>query len=157
MTRTITRTFDAPVEKVWQAWTDQSMLSKWWGPREWAADWKADARVGGKYHYKMSGAMQPGGPVQDMYGTGTYKEVEPMKKLVLTDSFSDADGTIINASVFGMQGWPDELLVTLTFEDAGDGKTAMTLVHEGLPEGEMGDMTMSGWNESLDKLSELVA
>ena len=30
---TITRTFDAPRDLVWKAWTDEKMVKKWWGPR----------------------------------------------------------------------------------------------------------------------------
>jgi len=49
--------------------------------------------------------------------------------------------------------WPDELLVTITFEET-EGKTKMTLRHEGLPAGEMKEMTSAGWSESFDKLAE---
>jgi uncharacterized protein YndB with AHSA1/START domain len=50
---------------------------------------------------------------------------------------------------------PLEMLVTLTFEDL-QGKTKMTLRHRGLPVGEMSEGADQGWNESFDKLEELV-
>jgi uncharacterized protein YndB with AHSA1/START domain len=49
--------------------------------------------------------------------------------------------------------WPLELLVTVTFEE-DDGKTKLTLRHEGFPDGENRDLAKAGWNESLDKLAE---
>jgi len=42
--------------------------------------------------------------------------------------------------------------VIVTFEDM-DGKAKITLRHEGLPAGEMSEMTGQGWNESFDKLA----
>ena len=45
------------------------------------------------------------------------------------------------------------IVSTVTFEDL-DGKTRMTLRHEGLPAGEMKDGAGAGWNESFDKLAE---
>ncbi|MDL1901971.1 hypothetical protein FBR02_14530, partial [Anaerolineae bacterium CFX9] len=47
---------------------------------------------------------------------------------------------------------PMEMIVILTFEDV-DGKTRLTLTQQGLPAGEFEDMTVAGWNQSLDKLA----
>jgi hypothetical protein len=41
----------------------------------------------------------------------------------------------------------------ITFEDL-DGKTKMTLRHQGLPTGEMAELTQQSWSESFDKLAE---
>ncbi|MBX7152698.1 SRPBCC domain-containing protein [bacterium] len=146
----ITRIFDAPRELVWKAWTDPQHLMRWWGPKNFTSPLcKIDLRVGGKYLFCMRSAEG-----QEFWSTGVYKEIVPPERIVWTDNFADKDGNIVPASSLGIPGdWPDELLVTLTFEDIG-GKTKMTLVHKGLPAGEMIDMTSTGWNESLDKLAE---
>lgn len=149
----IERTFDAPVEKVWHAWTDPEAYKKWWGPKGWSApEVKIDFREGGTFLSCMRGAMEPGGPELDNWSGGVYKEIVPMKKIVMTDYFTDSQGNKINAKEIGMPGeWPDEMLVTVTFEDLGD-KTKLTLVHEGHPAEIAGDAEQ-GWNESLDKLA----
>lgn len=146
----IARLFDAPRQLVWKAWTDPEHLMKWWGPKSFTAPvCKMDFRVGGKYLFCM---RSPEG--QDFWSTGVYREIVPLEKIVCTDSFADENGNIVPASQYGMPGdWPEELLVTITFEDE-DGKTKMTLKHVGLPEGEMGEMAGAGWNESFDKLAE---
>jgi hypothetical protein len=46
--------------------------------------------------------------------------------------------------------------VTVTFAEI-DGKTKMTLRHEGLPAGEQLEGAGTGWNESFDKLAESLA
>lgn len=147
----ITRDFDAPRELVWKAWTDPEHLMRWWGPKDYTSPvCKMDFRVGGKYLFCM---RSPEG--KDFWSTGTYKEIIPLEKIVVTDSFADSEGNVIPASQIGMPGeWPLELQITITFEDLGDGKTKLILRHVGLPEGEMGEMAGEGWNQSLDKLAE---
>jgi len=94
---------------------------------------------------------------QDFWSIGMYKEIVPLKKIVVTDNFADKDGNIIPGSDYGMEGDWSNLLITITFEETENGKTKMTLLHEGLPEGKMSDQTAEGWNSSLDKLDESFA
>jgi uncharacterized protein YndB with AHSA1/START domain len=82
-----------------------------------------------------------------------------MERLVMTDSFADEQGNVVPASHYGMVGdFPLELLVTVTFEDIGDigNKTKMILRHEGIPVGQMKEMTLAGWSGSFDKLAESI-
>jgi uncharacterized protein YndB with AHSA1/START domain len=146
----IVREFDAPIEAVWKAWTTPEQIMLWWSPKTYTCSVaKIDLRVGGKVHFAMRG---PDG--KEIWSTGTYKEIVPMTKLVVTDSFSNEKGDIVSASEYGMQAdFPKELLVTVELKDLG-GKTKMTLTHAGMPEGEMKDMTGNGWNEMFDKLVE---
>ena len=52
----VVREFNAPVEKVWKAWTDPDLLAKWWGPKPWIATTKSmDFTVGGTWLYAMKG------------------------------------------------------------------------------------------------------
>ena len=150
---TITRIFDAPREKVWQAWTSPEEIKKWWGPKYFTAPVsKIDLRVGGKYLSCMRG---PDG--KDYWSTGVYRELVPMERIVVTDSFADEKGNVVPASHYGMTGdFPLELLVTVTFEELGN-KTKMVLRHEGIPLGMMREMTETGWSESFDKLAENIA
>lgn len=145
----LTRTFDAPVEQVWKAWTEPERLMRWWGPKHFTSPvCKIDFRVGGKYLFCM---RDPEG--KDYWSTGVFREIVPMKKFVYTDSFADADGNVVPASYYGMAGYfPEELIVTVTFEDIG-GKTRMTTITSGFPEGDHRKLASQGWNESLDKLA----
>ena len=149
---TITRIFDAPRESVWKAWTSPEDLKKWWGPKYFTSPISTiDLRVGGKYLSCMRGPDN-----KDYWSTGVYREIVPLERLVMTDSFADENGNVVPASHYGMAGdWPLELRVTVTFEELGN-KTKMILQHEGIPEGIMQEMTQTGWSESFDKLAESI-
>lgn len=156
----IERVFDAPREMVWKAWTDPEIVKKWWGPEGfWAPSIKIDFRVGGKYTYGMHG---PAGSEwdRDMYSSGIFKEIVPNEKIVTTDYFSDAEGNMIKPSDEGQdKDFPTEMTVTITFEDAGDGKTKLTIFYpkaenEAQFEAMLKSGMKEGWNSSLDKLAQ---
>jgi uncharacterized protein YndB with AHSA1/START domain len=150
----ITRVFDAPIELVWKAWTEPERMQQWWGPQGWTLPvCKLDVRVGGVLHFCMRG---PDGQV--VWGTGVYREVVPLERLVHTDSFSDADGNVVSAEHYGMSpDWPLEMLVTVTFVE-DEGKTTVTVRHgTGAVSAEDRGGAEQGWSESLDRLAEYLA
>ena len=150
----IMRMFNAPRERVWKAWTDPEDIKRWWGPKNFTVPFaENDFCVEGKYLMAM---RSPDG--KDFWSTGTYKEIVPMERVKLTDSFADEEGNVVSASYYGMSGdFPLELPVELTFEDIV-GKTRFTLYYPDLgrmSEKDRNDMEQ-GWNESFDKLETLL-
>ena len=154
----ITRIFNAPCKLVWKAWTEPEYVKNWWGPKDFTCpDAKIDFRVGGKYILCMRG---PAGTdfEKDYWSTGEYIEIIPMKKIVVKDSFADEKGNVVPATNYGIQGFPLELQVAITFEEVEDDKTKMTLNYPTV--GDI-DETMfknmnQGWNQSLDKFAEVL-
>lgn len=148
----IVRYFDAPAEQVWKAWTQPERMKQWWGPKTFTTPVaRIDFLVGGKYLIDMRG---PDG--KDYWSTGTYKEIVPMKKIVVTDSFADENGKVVSASYYGMDpSFPLEAEVILTFEEIGD-RTKFTIRYPDL--GGLNDKDLEGmkqgWNESFDKLAQ---
>lgn len=145
------RSFSPAPARIFQAWSNPEELTKWWGPQGFTVPLcKIDFRVGGEYHFCM---RSPEGA--DFWSKGIFIEIVPGRKIVATDSFSDAAGNIILASSVGLPGeWPSTLLIDASFDD-NNGGTLFTLRHKGLP-GEMLESCRSGWNESLDKLQSFL-
>ncbi len=149
----IERIFDAPRQLVWKAWTDPEQVMRWWGPKGYTSPaCKINFRVGGRY---LWGMRSPEG--RDLWSTGVYREIVPLERIVCTNSFADENGNVVPASHYGITAdLPLEMLGTVTFEEH-EGKTKLTLRHEGLPAGEMSEGAEAGWNESFDKLAESLA
>src|SRR3954462_6873188 len=101
---TLVRTFDAPRELVWRAWTDPKMLARWWGPKDFTNPvCEADVRVGGKLLIHM---QAPDGTVYPM--TGKFDEVAEPECLVFRSVPLDRHGAALL-----------ETLTTVTFHDVG--------------------------------------
>ncbi len=156
----ITREFNAPRELVWNIWIKPDMVKKWWGPKDFTApSITIDLRIGGKYIYCMRGPK--GSPWdKNLYSAGIYKEIVPNEKLVLTDYFSDEHGNKTTPIEHGLAtDMPEEMNVTVLFEDTGAGKTKLSIIYP-RPASDEAFAAMKksgleeGWATSLDKLAE---
>ncbi|EKE12107.1 MAG: hypothetical protein ACD_14C00017G0003 [uncultured bacterium] len=150
------RVFDAPKEKVWKAWTTPEMVKKWWGPNGFSCPVaNIDFTQGGKYLFCMRNEADS----KDYWSTGEYEKIEPMERIVVSDSFADAEGNRMPASYYGMgSDWPTIMNIQTTFDEV-DGKTKLTIKYDnlaGFSEKDFQDMNQ-GWNESLDKLEKVLA
>ncbi|MGH9856215.1 MAG: SRPBCC domain-containing protein [Acidobacteriota bacterium] len=90
------RVFDAPRERVWQAFTTDE-INKWWGPRGWETTSKhMDFKPGGYWHYGMKCVDENQGEWfgQESWGRSVYEEIDEPNKFVYKDYFVDADNNI---------------------------------------------------------------
>jgi uncharacterized protein YndB with AHSA1/START domain len=143
------RTFDAPVELVWQMWTDPEHFKAWYGPDGAAVPVaKMDVRVGGTRLVCME-VQSPRGLMQ-MWFTGEYREVIENERLVYTESMSDENGNVASPAEMGMpEGHPTTTEVRVELYDIG-GRTKMVMTHAGIPGDSPG---AAGWVMALDKLA----
>ena len=135
---TLTRTFDAPKQLVWDAYTEPAQLAKWWGPEHFHSPEdkiKVDLQVGGDYSITM---VDPEG--NEYPSEMTFQEIDPIDRLVF--------------------GWDDQrmipggtITVTLT-EEAG--KTKLVQHYIGGADENLFPMMEQGTNEQLDKLVALL-
>jgi len=89
LTLTLTATFDAPVEQVWDVWADPRKLERWWGPPTYPATVVDHELVSeGQVAYFMTG------PEGDKHrGWWRVLSVEAPHRLEFEDGFSDDAGT----------------------------------------------------------------
>jgi uncharacterized protein YndB with AHSA1/START domain len=144
----ITRTFDAPRDLVWKAWTEAERLAQWWGPKGCSIRVvKLDVRPGGIFHYTMQ--FQKGGP--EMWGRFIYGEITAPERLVFINSFSDADGGITRAPFSQLNDtWPLEVLNVVTLAEQG-GKTTLTLRGSPINATDEERKTFAGMFDSMQK------
>lgn len=140
----IKRTFKAPRDLVFQAWTDPKHLQQWWGPRGFCnpvCEW--DARPGRPIYVVMSA---PNGDRYPM--SGEFREVVPPEKLVFTSGALDENGKLMF-----------EFLHTATFAEHG-GATELTFRSVVLKTTAEANRYIGGFepgmSQSLEKLAELL-
>jgi uncharacterized protein YndB with AHSA1/START domain len=131
----IERTFDAPAEDVFEAWTSVEVMRRWY---HCAPDWgtpevEVDLRVGGKFRVLM---RKPDGSEVEL--SGEYIEIDRPHRLAMTCTFSDDPAS-------------QQQLIELTFSES-DGATTVTLINSDIPTNERRDAQQWGWDGCLDQL-----
>lgn len=135
----ITRLYDAPVDVVWNAWTDPEQTAKWWGPRGFTLTTHSkDLRPGGSWSYTMHGPDGVDYPNKTM-----YLEVIEHSKLVYDHGGNDER--------------PPLFRVTVIFTEV-NGKTKMEM-SMALPTPEAADeirefIKKAGGDSTWDRLAE---
>lgn len=84
----VSRTFNAPLELVWKAFTESEILDQWWGPVPWRAETKFQQfSDGGYWLYAMVGPEN-----EKHWGRMNYISIHPHKTIQIEDVFCDEDG-----------------------------------------------------------------
>lgn len=130
----VDRVFNAPIERVFAAWTDPAKLRHWFAPEDGLeTDAELDLRVGGTYRFTMRSSSVH----------GKYTEINPPNKLVFTWRWDH-------------EASDNEMLITVELRPHQDGGTRLILTHERLPNAEQRDSHASGWNRNLSRLEHLL-
>ncbi len=116
----VTRYFNAPLAKVWRAWTESSLLDIWWAPRPWRTETKTlEFNAGGLWLYAMVGPNN-----EKHWCRVDFKTIEPQKSFTAVDSFCDEDGNANNAfpnmhwhTQFNSTGAGTTVTVEITFDN----------------------------------------
>jgi uncharacterized protein YndB with AHSA1/START domain len=149
----VTRVFDAPVEQVWQAWSDPDRVMQWWGPEGFTSPSAAmDFREGGTSLVCMRAPAEYGG--MDMYNTWTYTKIVPNERLEFLLRFADKDGQAHSPSAMGLPpGIPDRVPHVITFKPLDAHRTEMTVTEFGYADADTRDTSQAGLEQCLDKMA----
>jgi uncharacterized protein YndB with AHSA1/START domain len=131
----IRRTFEAPARAVFDAWTSEEVMRRWFhAGHDWdTTEARVDLRVGGAVRVVMRN------PHEDVEygGGGHYTEIDPPNRLAFTWVWDDYPSR--------------EQLIEIDFEEA-DGVTAINFVHNGLWDEEAVRSHEDGWGKCFDNL-----
>ncbi|WP_321799007.1 SRPBCC domain-containing protein [Caballeronia sp. J97] len=151
------RVFDAPCERVWQAWSEAGQIARWWGPKGCTLDLlRFEFRPGGFFHYAMKFAGAPA-----MWGRFNYREIVERERIVWLNSFANENCGIARAPF--SEVCPLEIENVVTFSEA-NGKTSIAL--RAKPFGASAEEQRyfdalrpsleQGYGSTLDQLAELL-
>ena len=139
----VVREFDAPRERVFEAFTDADQVAQWWGPHDTTTIVEElDARTGGDYRF-----VHRSSDGSETTFRGAFREVKPPERIAWS---------------FEWDGMPGYVSVDETeFEELGDGRTRVTTISTFLFGEERDGMLEagmeSGLNDSYERLDELLA
>jgi uncharacterized protein YndB with AHSA1/START domain len=136
----IQRTFEAPAERVFEAWTSEEVLRRWLhGMPGWQTPTaEVDLRVGGRIRVVMRDRTDRA----ESGATGEYRVVDRPHRLVFTWVWDDQ---------------PDQpQLIELEFSEQG-GATTVLMTNSSIPTDERWESQQRGWHVCYDNLDRLLA
>lgn len=135
----IERTFRAPAEAVFEAWTSEEVLRRWFhAEHDWETpEAKVDLRVGGAVRV----VMRDPAAGREVGGSGHYTVIERPTHLAFTWTWDGEDR---------------ETLIELDFEEA-DGVTTVRMTHSGLRDTEAVHRHEDGWSKCFANLDLALA
>jgi len=155
----INRSFDIPVEAMFEIWTNPKQLSQWLPPTGFKMNFiKSEIKTGGSAFYCMfneSGAK--------MYGRTQYLELRHPDRVVYTQQFCDENEKITRHPM--SPTWPETMLTTVTLTKEGPKRTRVTITwepHNNPNQQELDTFSNAkssmaqGWTGSFDKLEEYI-
>lgn len=125
----VTRSFDAPPDRMFEAWTTPVLFKQWWVPKSSGATLLScaqDVRIGGSYRLEFAHPTSP----TPMAFFGRYRDVVPNARLVWTNDESD-EGAV----------------TTVTFEERGG--STLLVMRELHPSKEALDRAIEGMGEAM--------
>jgi uncharacterized protein YndB with AHSA1/START domain len=142
----INRTVNATRAVVFKAWADQELLAQWWGPRGFTNPvCELDARPGGAIHIEMRGPDGTTYPMKGIVHELTWPERLVITSSALEDEKGEPQLEVRNTVLFIGLGDKTKLMLTAAVIKA---TSAALRAVEGME---------AGWNQSLDRLEELLA
>lgn len=144
----ITHLFDAPIARVFEAWTDPEQLKHWYAPDGCEIVFKSIAvKVGGEFHSCINDPVHG-----NCWIKGVYKEVVVPEKLVFSMVLSNENGDVVTANDAGKpEDWPQAIVTTVLFTSIGK-QTKVTL-HQTVAEVEAKKTgAYQSWFSMFDKL-----
>jgi uncharacterized protein YndB with AHSA1/START domain len=131
----IERTFQAPAQAVFDAWTSEEVMRRWFhGQHHWETpEAQVDLRIGGAVRV----VMRDPGDGAEHGGGGHYTEIDPPTRLAFTWTWDDEEDR--------------ETLIEIDFEEA-EGATKVRFTHSGLRDEESVRSHEGGWTKAFDNL-----
>jgi uncharacterized protein YndB with AHSA1/START domain len=132
---TIEREYDAPVERVFRAWTEPDQLKRWFhhATRTWVESAEVEAKVGGNYRIVVKDEESA------MVMFGSYTVIDPPKTIEFTWTWEESSLE------------KGETVVRIDLKPIGN-RTHLTLTHSKLSSEQSSQAHDQGWSGVLSTL-----
>ncbi|HNB23056.1 MAG TPA: SRPBCC family protein [Candidatus Melainabacteria bacterium] len=155
----INRSFEAPIERMFDLWTTPAHLQQWACPAGFSMTYNhVDIKNGGSSFYTMTDGKE-----MSMHGRCQYIEIRKPDLIVYTQQFSDENEKVVRHPMAAT--WPESMKTTVQLSPESAERTRVTLTWEqdgNWSQEELETFTQAragmtqGWTGSLDKLEEYI-
>jgi uncharacterized protein YndB with AHSA1/START domain len=135
----IERTFDATAEEVFDAWTSEEVMRRWFhaGPDWETTKAEVDLRIGGRIRVAM---RDPSG--SEAVGAGEYTAIERPHRLAFTWAFDDDPS--------------NRQMIELEFTER-EGRTTVVMVNSDISREDRREAQRTGWHACFDNMERALA
>lgn len=150
----VSRVFNAPIEMLWQIWTDPELVKRWWGPKDFAAPMaRMDFREGGTSMVSMKAPDEMGG--QEWYSLWKYVKIVAHEYIEFIQNLADSNGKETDPVSVGMPAdFPKNIRTVVTFKIIDEHTTEMT-VTEYAAFGSMSNFAQIGLEQCFEKMAAI--
>jgi uncharacterized protein YndB with AHSA1/START domain len=150
----VTRVFDAPLARVWHAWSDPAQVRQWWGPVGFTCP-----RAEISFHPGGTSLVSMHSPDFGVrHSTWHYTEIVPMRRIEYVHNLADRDGRRLDPVEVGMPpDFPQDQRHTVVFRALDEGRTELTITEYGWPVGQLMEFSRIGMEQCLDKMAASLA
>lgn len=152
----LSKTFDATVEEVWQIWKDPELLKLWWGPDKFTCDVaEVDFRVGGTTLLNMKAPAAFGGA--EHFSVWNYTKIDLYQSIEYIQNLSDKNGVKQQPTSVGMPAdFPVDIRTVVNFSAISENQTEVT-VTEYADFGQTTHFAKLGLEQCLEKIAAIFA
>jgi uncharacterized protein YndB with AHSA1/START domain len=146
----VSRIFNAPVEKVWNLWTNPELIKQWWGPDKFTCPTaEIDFRVGGISKVCMV-SKELG--FAESYSVWQYTKIELYSSIEFIQNLANNDGVKQKPVDLGMPpDFPMDVITIITLKPLENYKTEMTIL-EDADFGQMRHFAQTGMEQCFAKM-----
>lgn len=151
---TLTRVYDASPDVVFKAWYEPDRMKQWFAPEGFTIPHcEIDLRVGGILRFSMQSPEWNDG--REIWSEAVFQEIDVPRRTISLAYFSDEAGNRVKPSACGLsEDFPDEMVMTVTFEPQENGRKTKLTVTQSIPLAiaERNGAPI-GWGQTLDHLA----
>jgi uncharacterized protein YndB with AHSA1/START domain len=146
----LTRVLDAPLARVWEAWSEPRYVRQWWGPVGFTCPRaELDFRPGGTSLVAMSSP-----DFGEQHSTWHYVEIVPMERIEYVHNLSDREGGKVDPAELGMPpDFPRDQRHSVVFRPLDGDRTELTITEYDWPVGQLMEFSRIGLEQCLDKMA----
>jgi uncharacterized protein YndB with AHSA1/START domain len=144
----VVRTYNAPLDLVWRAWSDPEQVKRWWGPNYFISSYCVmDFREGGRTVVSM---RPPDG--RDVFTEWLYQHIVPLERIEFVQNIVDKNGALVENDFSDPESNAPQHIRTVAVFQTHGARTILTVTEHDHPGGDVFRLAKTRLEQTLDRL-----